>query len=104
MCVVSNIGDMGRGMWPKPWKGYPYPGSDPAPMPGIDFPPLQPKRYDGPTREQFEEFLKLLRAGARFDAATGQPGCELEEKIGWLRELAKHLGFDPKKVDEALRG
>lgn len=97
MCVVSNIGDYGYKRWLTPQ----VPSSPAVPLPGqtITAPP-----YNGPTREQFEEFLELLRAGARFDKATDQPGCEQEQKIGWLRDLAKHLGFDPQKVDDALRG
>jgi hypothetical protein len=97
MCVVSNIGDYGRRQWPDWGKPEPAPA---MPLPGV-WPPPQ---YNGPTREQFEEFLKLLRAGARFDKATGQPACEQEQKIGWLRDMAKALGFDPQKVDDALRG
>jgi hypothetical protein len=116
MCVVSNVGDMGRDMWPKPWDNQPWanppwktepmprPYEKPVPMPGIDYPiPNLPKPYTGPTREQFEEFLKLLRAARDFDKATGQPNCEQDEKVKWIRELAEFLGVDPAKVSEILK-
>ena len=102
MCVVSNIGDYGRTMWP--------PVSTPTLLSGYTPWASGPSRtivtppYTGPTKEQFDELLILLRAGVRFDKATGQAHCEQEQKIGWLRDIAKTLGVDPVKVDEALKG
>lgn len=102
MCVVSNIGDYGRGMWPQPWKSpgpvQPF-GMPVAPAPIVIQPP-----YTGPTKEQFEEFLELLRAARKFDVATGQKDCPSEDKTAWMRELAKLVGVDPEKVDEILKG
>jgi hypothetical protein len=89
MCVVSNIGVMGREMWPYPWSPQTY--------------PAQPAPYTGPTREQFEEFLELMRVARKFDVATGQKDCPAEDKIKWMRELAQFLGLDPAKVDEVLK-
>jgi hypothetical protein len=73
------------------------------PMPYTWPPPPAPKPYDDPTREQFEEFLELMRAARKFDIATGQKDCPAKDKISWLRELAEHLGLDPSKVDEVLK-
>lgn len=108
MCVVSNIGDMGRGMWPKPWGDdyepyrpqYPFIPQKSIPMPGIDPPlnpfvnPLFPKPYNGPTKEQFEEFLKLMRQAKKLDEVMGAADCEAAEKVKWLKELAEYLGCD----------
>lgn len=96
MCAVSNIGDWGRHQWPNfpaPAPAtYPYPYK---PSPGsIDYVPP----YNGPTKEQFEEFLKLLRAAKKFDDATGQKDCEQPEKVDWIKAMAKHLGV-PAPVD-----
>lgn len=93
MCVVSNIGDYGRTMWPAPLP--------PAPYVPFTFPSSP---YNGPTKEQFEEFLELLRAARKFDVATGQKDCPSEDKTAWMRELAKLVGVDPAKVDEILEG
>lgn len=95
------MGDYGRHLWPKPWKPYDDVPYHPVQLPGIYPAPLKP--YDGPTREQFEEFLKLLRAARKFDVATGQKDCPAEDKLKWLTELAKYLGIDPTKVAEALK-
>jgi len=48
--------------------------------------------YNGPTKEQFEELLELLRAAKKYDTATGQDNCELENKKDLLRNLGKYLG------------
>lgn len=97
MCAVSNIGDMGRKMWPdyEPYKypQFPPPYTKPDPFnPGIGNPFVKP--YNGPTKEQFEEFLKLMRQAKKLDAALGLPDCEQAEKINWLKGLAKYLGCD----------
>lgn len=98
MCTVSNIGDYGRTAWPEPWK-------TPSPLnpslPAIPFQPYSPP-YNGPTREQFEEFLELMRAARKFDKAAGQPDCPAESKIEWMERLARHLGIDVQKVKDAL--
>jgi hypothetical protein len=102
MCVVSNIGDYGRDMWP----GLPPPKTIepymPMVWPGV-VPTVVGQPYNGPTKEQFEEFLELLRAARKFDVATGQAGCPAESKTAWMREMAILVGVDPKKVDEILQ-
>jgi hypothetical protein len=68
------------------------PGVVPAiPMP-TTWPPVAP--YVGPTREQVQELIELLKAAKRIDEATGQPDCELDAKKQLLRQMAKHLGLD----------
>lgn len=96
MCVVSNMSDYGNAMWHKPWYQ-----PNPIPAQPVIFPPPAP--YTGPTKEQFEEFLELMRAAKKFDEKTGQKDCEAESKIGWMRELAAVVGVDPAKVDEILK-
>lgn len=114
MCAVSNMGDMGRTLWPNPWPNHwppgnpaitpaqPYqPGMIPAgpapwePRPGQTF---TPPPYNGPTKEQFEEFLKLLRAAKRFDTLLGMKDCEMAEKLEWLKAIASYLGADVKDL------
>lgn len=83
MCAVSMIMDQGIKQWPMP-------------NPGIGN-PFQPP-YNGPTKEQFEEFLNLLRAAKKFDDITGQPDCELESKKDLIRKMADRLGVDFKDL------
>lgn len=98
MCVVSNIGGYAQDMWPKPWTPAPTPYVPYVPQPYVPFGPYEwdkpkpVKPYTGPTKEQFEELLELLRAGKKFDQATNQPDCEVEDKKKFIRELAEHLG------------
>lgn len=107
MCVVSNIGDMGRQMWPQPWPANPY--VDPLKFPPllpIDQKPWMPQpgqtfvppSYNGPTKVQFEEFLTLLRAAKKFDTLLGMKDCEMAEKLEWLKAIAVHLGIDVKDL------
>lgn len=103
MCAVSNVGDYGQKMWQVPYKTPgPYEYAPESFKPGPIVPLVQP--YNGPTKEQFEEFLELMRAARKFDVATGQADCPAESKTGWMRELAKLVGVDPAKVDEILKG
>lgn len=101
MCVVSNIGEMGKEMWPKPgWPTFkPWVAGGYQTIPAVTPPP-----YNGPTKAQFEKFLELMRAARKFDKATGQVDCPTEDKTAWMRELARLVGVDPKKVDEILKG
>lgn len=109
MCAVSNIGDYGAQTWPSPYKlpQFPYvPPKDPI----EDYADMLKRNqtvvtlpYNGPTKEQFEEFLELLRAARKFDVATGQADCPAESKTAWMREMAKLVGVDPAKVDEILK-
>ena len=88
MCVVSNIGDMGRDMWPKPFGEPPF-------NPPISYNPLVgPAPYNGPTKDQFEEFLKLMRQAKKLDKAMGAADCEDAAKVAWLKGLADCLGCD----------
>ena len=106
MCVMSMVMDAARDWWgskppytippltPQPTAPpitIPLPMPEPIAVP-VGAPIIIQPVYNGPTREQFEEFLELLRAAKKFDEATGQPDCELEEKKSFIRKLAEHLG------------
>lgn len=58
-----------------------------------------------PTREEFErlkaevaELKELLKAAKRYDERTGQPDCEMEDKIALLKRLAELVGVDLSEV------
>lgn len=98
MCAVSNIGDMGAGYWPKPF-GYPeqpnkYPQFHFNPLEVSSYPSLPLREYNGPTKAQFEEFLKLMRQAKKLDESMGVADCESAAKVRWLKELADYLGCD----------
>lgn len=60
---------------------------------------------DAPSRAEFEalkkemeELKKLLLAAKRYDEATGQPDCEMEDKVELITKLAKLVGVDMQEV------
>ena len=94
MCVVSSIGDMWGETLPYryPWV-VPFPAQPHADIVvGAD--PSEVRKL----REEVEELKKLLLAAKRFDEKTGQPDCELDEKIDLLRRVAKAVGVDLEEV------
>ena len=45
-----------------------------------------------------EAMKELLKAAKKFDEATGQPDCEMKEKVDLLRKIAKMVGVDFEEV------
>lgn len=95
MCVVSNIGND----WNKTLPDR-YPWVNPQPQPLLP-PPA------GPTRAEFEALKKemqelklLLQAAKRFDEATGQKDCEMDEKVALIKKVAELVGVDLGDVFE----
>lgn len=84
MCVVSNISDWGRRTWPEPEPFLPKPNPwETLPLPN---PP-----YNGPTREEWEEFKKLLKQAAKVDELAGQADCVDPKKQEWMEKIEKRL-------------
>ena len=62
--------------------------------------------YSNPVlREEFEklksdmeELKELLRAARKYDEATGQKNCEMEEKIAFIKKMAEYVGVDMTDV------
>ncbi len=96
MCMVSYVGTEWNRMVP-----VTYPWVVPWITPNAPTPPV-----DTIAREEFEalkheieELKKLLIAAKQFDAATGQPDCEMDEKVALIKRLADLVGVD---LDEVL--
>ena len=60
------------------------------------------------SREEFEqlkrdvaEMKELLIAAKRIDEVTGQPDCEMAEKVDLLRRVAEAVGVDLEDVLDA---
>ena len=45
-------------------------------------------------REEIKEMKELLKAAKIIDEITGQKDCEMEDKIKFMKDLAKHLDID----------
>ncbi len=84
MCTVSMIGDFYDDKWKK---------TVPADTTGIWSTP--------PTRQEFEELKKevldmkeLLKRAKKYDNDNGEPNCEIEDKMEFLRKVAQMVGID----------
>jgi hypothetical protein len=100
MCTVSNIGTAAGDYIPG---RYPY--VQPWVNPGAAGVPQAPF-VDSVTRAEFEalrnemaELRKLLVAAKEYDRATGQPDCEVDEKVALLKRLAELVDVD---LDDVL--
>ncbi|HET9285670.1 MAG TPA: hypothetical protein VFR24_27270 [Candidatus Angelobacter sp.] len=92
MCVVSFVGDYYKDQFPH--KSY----WDRILVPTTPFPNTIPASI---TREEFDDLKKtvlemkdLLIKAKEIDEKTGQPDCEMEEKVELLRKVAKLVGVE----------
>lgn len=97
MCTVSNIGSGWGGTFPNryPWiKPYTPPFANPIPavIPGVS------KDEFDRLKQEVVELRKLLAAAKAFDVATGQPDCEVDEKVALIKRIAEFVGVDLSDV------
>lgn len=91
MCMVSNIGDGWKDQFPQKWPHWnPIPFSAPE-VSRTEFEAL---------RQEMLELKKLLQAAKKFDELTGQPHCEIDEKVALIKAIAKLVGVDLADVFE----
>lgn len=99
MCVVSAVGDdWGRSFPDRYPNFYPSTGTGTS---GVIVPGEVPREEFDALRKEVEELKILLLAAKRFDEATGQADCEMDEKIELIRRVAEVVGVD---VDEVFGG
>lgn len=99
MCVVSNIGDSWRDDFPRSWPQFPPPSKPETPNPLPWAIPQQVSQKDiDDLRKEVEELKKLLRAAKEFDEKTGQKHCEMEDKVRFIKQVAKSLGVNLEDV------
>ena len=93
MCTVSNIGSGWGGTFPGryPWiQPYVQPVAPPIPVviPGVSLDEFNR------LKKEVEQLRRLLAAAKAFDAATGQPDCEMDEKVALIKRVAEYVGVD----------
>jgi hypothetical protein len=95
MCTVSNIGTGWGQTVPQtyPWlQSVIQPNTTPNPV-TITTLGVSQAEFDK-LKNEVEELKKLLTAAKAFDAATGQPDCEVDEKVALIRKIAEFVGVD----------
>lgn len=100
MCVVSMVGDHYNDKWKDFFPFIPQPN-----QPNIN--PFDQKfKLPEISREEFnqlkrevEDLKKLLERAKAYDKANNEPNCEIEDKMKFLKEVAKLVGVD---LDEVL--
>lgn len=95
MCVVSMILDHYGDEWPRRYRPQPI-----LPMPGIDY-PILPTPPAGPTKQEIEEFRRLLDRAREYDKRNNEPDCEMDDKKRKLLDLAKELGVDISFIESS---
>lgn len=97
--MVSNIGDQWKDQFPDKWPQFPQPTPfDPPKI--IQLPPQITRAEFDALKAEMEELKKLLQAAKAFDKATGQPHCEVEDKVKLIKQIAALVGVDMKDVFE----
>lgn len=101
--MVSNIGDGFRETFPQQWPNV-WPHVSPTTEPQQPYihhiSEVSRQEFDALKREM-EELKKLLQAAKCFDEATGQPDCEMGDKVELIKRIAKMVGVELGDVFEA---
>lgn len=120
MCVVSMTGDFWRKRWDDP-RYYPKRPMFPTPMPWEVVPPTTPTMptpdYDWNdiikpvvpiSKEEFDQLKRdvelmkeLLKESKAYDERNNEPHCEIEDKMEFLRQVAKLVGIS---LDDVIGG
>jgi hypothetical protein len=93
MCVVSNTGDYFRDTFPRE-----YPWINPVPAPftttTITLPPEITRKEFDELKSKIDGMIELLKAAQKYDREHGQPDCEVDEKMEFLKKIAALVGID----------
>ena len=94
MCVVSMIGDHYRDKWIDRWPTLPN-----WPPATVTVTAISRQEFDD-LKKEVSEMKELLKRAKEYDERTGQPDCEIDEKMDLLRKVAKLVGVD---LDDVIR-
>ena len=97
MCVVSMIGDHFKDHL-KPYQPY-LPQQPTTGTPLSDYlQPLISKQEFDDLKKEVENMKKLLIKARIYDEQNNEPNCEMEEKVKFLKEIAKFVGVNLDEV------
>lgn len=95
MCTVSMIGD--------DWSRRIYPSLPtptwPTPLPGgIAYVAEVSRAEFEALKKEVEALKELLLAAKKYDEATGQPDCHMDEKVALIKKVAEAVGINMDEV------
>lgn len=90
MCIVSNIGNDWNRTFPDRYPNVPL-------QPIFPIPEISRTEFEK-LKAEVLELKELLKAAKKFDEATGQPDCEQESKIKFMKQIAEALGLSMDDV------
>lgn len=93
MCTVSNVIDN----WRRDHDWGKYDPLFPKTYPSIPASVPSRKEFDD-LKKELEALKKLIRAAKEFDRETGQPDCEMDDKVKFLRKMADYLGVSLEDI------
>ena len=101
MCTVSAVGDNWKDTFPFRYPSWPYIHPSTIQTPNVNGPVI----IQGVSQAEFdklkkdvEELKELLKAAKKYDEATGQKDCEMDEKIEFIKKIADFVGVDLNDV------
>jgi hypothetical protein len=100
MCAMSQVGDYTSKEFEK-WiyKPQPYTPNVTAPIVINPPSPITRAEFDA-LKEKVEHMITLLEAAKIYDEKTGQPHCEVDEKVEVIKKIAEYFGVDLRGVFE----
>lgn len=95
MCIVSNISEHYRDDWTKPrtWDIGTYTVST------VPFSEVTKEEFEA-LKAEVEEMKELLRMAKILDEKTGQPDCEMDDKVALIKKIAEAVGVDLADIFE----
>lgn len=93
MCLVSFIGDHFQDKW-KPLEPIITTTGTWTITQGV------PQEEFDKLKKEVEEMKELLRKAKIYDEKNNEPNCEIEEKMEFLRMVARFVGID---LDDVLK-
>ena len=95
MCVLSVVIDDQSRRWRDQ-----YPWVDTTSSGNVTITTGVSKEEFEKLKREVEALRKLVEAAREFDADTGQPDCESDDKIALLKKIADALGVDISFVED----
>lgn len=86
MCVVSFVGDFYREKW-DPFRPFVT-----EKVTTFTFSPTQ-EEFDA-LKKEVADMKEMLRRAKIYDEKNNEPNCEIEDKMKFLRDVAKLVGVD----------